>query len=350
VLTQQEFSRRDLLRLAAFTSSAGLVAYLTGCGPSSNGGATPTSTGDSAPDALHAVVAEVMAAYRAEIAKRKKVNGPVTLLQVAADKGGPNIIGGSIVVLSGLSGSKDLQAIRAAAEGGDAVKASTAIDAFEKRLAGVPDTKPSIPKDVAGQVAKIPTLGQVVYSDAVLADALVIAPGNDLALARLPYAGAALDPAKFAVNYFHTDEGSKQEIETLVLVRPPKLTAVEEAVLKNLPEELIAKTIGEPGTVANWGLAAAAAVFVFVVVAGVYLAERAQREAQLAQEEQQREVERQADQGQEQEANKQDDSGNLGDWLTESELDQKLSGLDVADKLSSLLLLRSKLVQTGRIG
>ncbi|HTD58197.1 MAG TPA: hypothetical protein VK672_04825, partial [Solirubrobacteraceae bacterium] len=60
-----------------------------------------------------------------------------------------------------------------------------------------------------------------------------------------------------------------------------------------LPEEVNQLVVGDPGIVANWGLAAAGLVFVVVVVAGVLLAEYAKEQVQKKEQENQKQLEQQ---------------------------------------------------------
>src|SRR5205085_168102 len=112
--------------------------------------------------------------------------------------------------------------------------------------------------------AEIPLLARVTYRGRVLADGMVVGESHGMSLARIPWAGGRLDPDGFRTDLFRTRD-SRQRAETVVITREPQLSDIERKVLESLSEDLSQETLGRAGNVANWGLIAAAAVFVFVV-------------------------------------------------------------------------------------
>jgi hypothetical protein len=116
----------------------------------------------------------------------------------------------------------------------------------------------------------------------------------------------------------------------------PKLSAVERKVLEALPKDLSQLNFGQANSVATWGVVAGAAVFVFVVVAGVYLARAALRQVEQQKQQQGVEVLKLS-------PAEQDQSGDLTRFIDEAALAGELEGLDARTAVQTL-------VTEGRIG
>jgi hypothetical protein len=310
-----------------------------------------------------AAFGEVAGAYASETAARRLVQSGVNVMFVEADEGGALMPGGSILVATGKSRDRMYRALTKAASTGDAVRVSDVVARWLDGLDSRRTQDLALPAYPAGRLSEIPVLTDVAYRGRVIAQAQVVGDGHGVSISRLPFTGGELDPAGFSANQFHASADPGFEVESLAIVREPRLTALEQRVLAEFPAELSQERLGSPGSVANWGLVAAAAVFVFVVVAGVYLAREAQREIQEAQQQREQEQQQQdagqdqaqdAGQDQEQDAGQdqqqEDDGGSLSQWLDRTELGAQLEQLEARAAVGTLLQLRTQLLVSRHIG
>jgi hypothetical protein len=239
---------------------------------------------------------EALVALPVELASRRRHDRPVEVHYVKSSHDAPGLPGGSICVVSGDAKATFLRQVREAASGGDAGAVAKVLHLHEEHLSrrgselGEHRADRGTPTGEA--LAKVPAITEVSYRGKPVAEGMIVHPELDAMRVLLPYAGGRIDPSGFvASTYAHGKQ--VPDVDTVVVVREPELTPIERKVLDKLPEEVNQLVIGDPSIVANWGLAAAGAVFVVVVVAGVLLAKYAQEQMQKKEAEKQKELERQ---------------------------------------------------------
>jgi hypothetical protein len=365
-------------------------------------------------DDVFQAIGEVSVALPLELARRHRSDRTADVFHVQTRGDAPGLPGGSICIVSGLARSGLVRDVRAAAESGDAAAVAKVLEANERELRrrAHGDAKHRRHATVTEAIAAIPAITQVSYRGKLVAEGMPAFEEFPAVRVLVPYAGGELDPEAFAAHTYRLGKHRGVEVETVVIVRDPELSALEKKVLERLPREVNQLALGRGDLVANLGLAAAALVFVAVVVGGVLLAEYAQRQMQQERERQEREMERQiagdqgqqqdqgvqqadqapaqqADQGQQQQQQDQgqqqqqqdqgqqdqgqqdqgqqdqgqqdqgqgdqgqgddhNNGGRLGRWLDLEKLAVELETLDTASAVTELVELRTSLMQAGQI-
>lgn len=245
---------------------------------------------------------EALIALPVELASRRRHDHPVEVHYVKSSHDAPGLPGGSICVVSGAAESPLLREVHAAARGGDASTVAKILRAHEdqlrKRTVDAREVSEKL-RPTGEALTSIPAITEVSYRGKPIAEGMVVHPELQAMRVLVPYAGGRLEHDGFvASTYVHGKQAPN--VHTVVIVREPELTPIEQKVLDRLPQEINQVVIGDPGSVENWGLAAAGLVFVVVVVAGVLLAEYAQKQMQQKEQENQKQLEKQMEQGQEQ--------------------------------------------------
>jgi hypothetical protein len=243
---------------------------------------------------------EALVALPVELASRRRHDHPVEVHYVKSAEDAPGLPGGSICVVSGAAESPFVREAHAAARGGDASAVAKVLRAHEDQIRKRAVDAREVGSESAGEaLTSIPAITEVTYRGRPVAEGMIVHPELQAMRVLVPYAGGHLEHDAFvASTYVHGKHDPN--VHTVVIVREPELTPIERKVLDKLPQEIDQVVIGDPGSVENWGLAAAGLVFVVVVVAGVLLAEYAQKQMQQKERENQKQMEKQMEQGQEQ--------------------------------------------------
>ena len=98
---------------------------------------------------------------------------------------------------------------------------------------------------------------RVSYGERVVVDGLLVHGAMDALVALLPYAGGALNDQLFEARSWGPEGAAEPDVQTIVILRPPKLTTLEQRVLASLPDDVEAAVIGRPPTLAWPGADAA---------------------------------------------------------------------------------------------
>jgi hypothetical protein len=237
---------------------------------------------------------EALVALPAELGNRRRHDRPAELHYVASSADAPGLPGGSLCVVSGRKGAAFVEEVRKAAHSRNASAVAEVLRAHEVHLhrrAGEVSER-ARERPVGEALAEIPAITEVSYRGRSVAEGMIVHPELDAMRVLVAYAGGRLDPSGFVASTYARGK-QVPDVETLIVVREPELTAIERKVLDELPEEINQLVVGDPSVVANWGLAAAGLAFVVVVVAGVLLAEYAKEQVLKQEREHQRELERQ---------------------------------------------------------
>jgi hypothetical protein len=321
-------------------------------------------------DALKAM-GEALVALPSELAGRQRHDREPEVFHVRARGSAPGLPGGSICVVSGEAKSRLVHDVRAAAAKHDAAGVAKLLEAHEDHLlrrgrqVGRSVKRPP----AADAIRTIPAITRVAYRGKPVAEGLIVHPDLDAMRVIVPYAGGELDAKQFVASTYVPWGHKLPELETLVVVREPELSPLERKVLEKLPRELGQLAVGGGDNVANWGLAAAGLVFIVVVVAGVLLGEKAGKQVRQQQEQANQQVQQQMDQGQaqqdqqdqgqqdqqdqdagEQDQGQQDDNGGrIAQFIDDVTLQARIEGLNAGAAVTTLVELRSTLMQAGRM-
>jgi hypothetical protein len=239
---------------------------------------------------------EALIALPVELASRRRHDHPVEVHYVKSSHDAPGLPGGSICVVSGAAKAPFVREVSAAGHSGDAAAVAKILREHEEHLrkqaVEVREVRPEKQLPTGEALASIPAITEVRYRGKPVAEGMIVHPELQAMRVLVPYAGGRLEHDSFvASTYVHGKRAP--DVHTIVIVREPELTPIERKVLERLPQEVNQVVIGDPGSVENWGLLAAGAVFVVVVVAGVLLAEYAKEQIQKKEQENQKELERQ---------------------------------------------------------
>jgi hypothetical protein len=164
-------------------------------------------------DDLLAAVGSGVLEYASEIARRLRVDRAVEVLEVddgAVAPGSMVVLVGSESALAGLrSDLRDLGAALA-----------------PKQRSG------------DGGIAALPVLSEVSYRGKVVAAGLAVQDAADVAAAQLLFAGGKIDRGNLVVTHFHRPDARElaDQLSSLVIVRQPQLSEVEQALLGRLDE------------------------------------------------------------------------------------------------------------------
>jgi hypothetical protein len=172
---------------------------------------------------------------------------------------------GTVTVLIARKGSDDLNAFRKAAEqGGDA--AAKLLERYTKQYRGQqPLTTEQLAKGLLGASVQ----ADIRYAGSVINSGLFVpAQGQEVSGNRFPYNGGRLASEGFElVEYF--EEGTKGELEGLVIVSAPPLSDAEKAALRLVPRDELTTSVGAFPLKAKakwcnttWGAVGGAALFV----------------------------------------------------------------------------------------
>lgn len=315
---------------------------------------------------------EALVALPVELASRRRHDHAPEVNYVSSSHDAPGLPGGSICVVSGARDAPLLEEIRAEARKGDASAVAKILQAHEaalgKRVGELLEERHEEQLPTGEALTKIPSITEVRYRGKSVAEGMITHPEMKAMHTLIPYAGGRLDPEGFvASTYVHGERAP--EVETIVIVREPELSPIEQKVLDRLPEEVNQIVLGDPGSVANWGLLAAGLVFAFVYFVGPKVAEYAKEQMQQKEREHQREMERQIEgnqqqeqqqeqqgeqqqeqQGQgEQQQEKNANSGSLSWFVDEVELAGELEDLAAGAAVQTLVQLRTSLMMQGQL-
>ncbi len=238
---------------------------------------------------VKAAMNEAILAYRGEVVRRRRVEVPIAVFEAKTNDIAPDFPGGSMIVTSGLAKAPFMQAMRSAAQQGDAraigallLKHRSAVESAGRNR-GI-----STPTNITERIGGVSVLSEISYRGKALADGLPVIRELPATAVLLPFAGGPLDEKSFVASHFVTLAApATTDLDTVIIYRQPQLTPLEKRILEMLPNENIATSVGSVDQVANWGLVAAAVVFVAAVVVGVYFAQQATKELQQNQQDQQ---------------------------------------------------------------
>lgn len=110
-----------------------------------------------------------------------------------------------------------------------------------------------------------PVWADVRYGGKTLANALWVPPDLEAAVVVFPYTGGRLAPDAFTL-VEHLAAGSDAELDAILLVHSPELTAAERGILRRMPEDESEQVVGEALHGDCWECVADYAVYVVVAV------------------------------------------------------------------------------------
>lgn len=277
-----------------------------------------------------------LAVYNQEKNARDVAYHPAEYFELeATEQELPGFPGGGIWVAVGPPGSEGLEQLRGLLNAQDYEGLGFTLLELQETVTGLVVDQES----PFASVSEIPALAEMTYAGKLVAGGLFIVPGSDVMLSFLPYNGGNLNPGAFQLAQYSLQGSSHEPLESLVILRKPVLTTLEQSILSQLPEEISAIQLGDGGLVSHWGVIAAGIVLVVGYVAGAYYAEKAANDVQQQRAEQQRQMEQQYAG-----TDDKNNGGSLSYWLNEENI-SLLSNMDVTSAATKLLQVRSNLVQ-----
>lgn len=224
-----------------------------------------------------------LVALPAELAIRERLDRAAEVRYVEGGSDAPGLPGGVICVVSGEAGDSLLGEVRDAAEKGDAAAVSKALEGYEERLKGAGE-KVAGEGSVAEAIASLPAITEVSYRGKPVAEGMIVHPEMRSMRVLVPFAGGKLDPEAFVASTY-VSPGEGPEVETVVVVREPELSPLEQKVMDRLPAEVDQLAVGALGGVASVslaadGLALAAGIFIDWTVEDLDDSERRREEGE----------------------------------------------------------------------
>jgi hypothetical protein len=208
---------------------------------------------------------EALIALPAELAVRERREGTAEVRFVEGDGDAPGLPGGTICIVSGEPGDGLLGEVREAAERGDAAAVSKVLERYRGRLKEAGE-RIAYEGSVARAIAALPAITEVRYRGKPIAEGMIVHPEVRSMHVLVPYAGGGLDPGEFVASTY-VQRGEAPEVETVVVVREPELTPLEQKVLERLPVEVNQLAVGASSGIAGVSLSSAG----LALAAGVYL-------------------------------------------------------------------------------
>jgi hypothetical protein len=167
-----------------------------------------------------------------ELSRRERHDHTPEVLSLAWD-GGPPGLSGSIGIVSGHERSELVLGAREAALAGDGTRLADVLEVHSQRQ---PLKRPRIPgEDPAGVTDSVSPVLEVTYRGAVLAEATIRDEGLCVGL---PFAGGSLDPGGFAASAYFSPGVAPSRLATLVIIRQPELSDLEQRALEGLQSEI----------------------------------------------------------------------------------------------------------------
>jgi hypothetical protein len=231
---------------------------------------------------------------------------------------------GSISIFVAQRRSPSLEALHSTLRGSDYDAFREALGTNLKRLSRlIGERKPFH----GGSFRNAPVLGDVSYKGRILSRAFMVSETLPVNFAFLPYLGGDLDHEGFELTQYAKRSGA---LEALIILRKPKLTRVEQDLLKQIPPEQSSLQIGDAGIYANCIIAAT--LTVLALAAGIYVTYivynqmRAERERQDRQNQQDRQAQQQQDQQQQRQQEQQQQQQDQQQQQQEQEQQQQEQG------------------------
>jgi hypothetical protein len=205
--------------------------------------------------------------YDREIAVRKKSVANCRVIELErVPRGKLNFLpSGSISVFVGKKGSPNLETLHSSLAGGDYDAFGAALGAHVERLGKILEGKKPFN---GGSLHNAAVLGEVSYHGKKLSSMFMVNDALPVNFAFLPYSGGNLNHGAFQLTQYA--KGS-DHLESLVVLRKPELTKVEQDILKQIPPEQVSLQIGDGGVYANALAAVAAAGAGALLVAGAFV-------------------------------------------------------------------------------
>jgi len=265
-----------------------------------------------------------------EVATRVRLDQTPELLEVESAEPAPGLPGGSICVVSGKPEAALVREAGEAARHGDAVAVARALERFDADLRAAADedreAADRLPPEKA--FAELPSITAVSYRDKPLVEGLFVHPQVDAMYVNVPFAGGALEAEAFRASTYVREEEAPP-VETLLIVRQPELSPLEQKALEQLPEAFDQVKV-EASFLPIWApIVVAAGVFLIGIAAGYELR---QHEAIFHGDP-------------EIKANR----GSLSELVDEAELARRLEGLDPEATVKTLVELRASLMAEGKL-
>jgi hypothetical protein len=272
-----------------------------------------------------------LAGIAEEVASRTRLDQTPELLVVESGEDLPGLPGGSVCVVSGKREAALVRDAGDAARRGDAASLARALEMFDSdlRAAADEDRKAAEQRPPGEAFAALPTITGVSYRDKPLVEGLFVHPDVEAMYVTVPFAGGELEAEAFTASTYVRDENAPP-VQTLVIVRQPELTPLEQKALERLPVEFDQVKV-EASFVPLWvPVMVLAGIFLIGIAAGYELR---QREAAFHG-------------GPERDkAN----SGLLSEFVDEAELSKRLEGLEPGAAVKTLVELRASLMAQGQI-
>ena len=203
--------------------------------------------------------------YEKEIGRRKKTVSHCRVIEIQDVPSGKLsfLPAGSISVFVARHGSPNLEVLHSSLRGQDYNAFGAAVGEHLDRLGQlIRHRKPLYD----GSVHNAPVLGEVSYHGKKLSSAFMVHDSLPVNYAFLPYSGGQLNHEAFQLTQYA--KGSEQ-LESLVVLRKPHLTKVEQDILKQIPESEVTLQVGDPG---KYGYCIIAATLTIMAVAATVVA------------------------------------------------------------------------------
>ncbi|MCB1020570.1 MAG: hypothetical protein H6509_07460 [Bryobacterales bacterium] len=176
------------------------------------------------------VLTEAIADYEAAIESRAPSFSAPTVLTLDAKGPSAAIPEGSVVVFVARKGGANLAQIASAVEKGDLA----AVEKVHDRLAAAIRRRIEGDKTEPREIDAVPSYSELRYGSKTIARAIFLETPSSVDARVFAYNGGKLTPGKFQlVQYAKSGRGT--ELETLVVIRPPTLSALEKTILAQVP-------------------------------------------------------------------------------------------------------------------
>jgi hypothetical protein len=195
---------------------------------------------ETAEQDLRAAIGSSLLDYASEVGKRRRRRQKMEVfeLEAAVEIEAP-VPRGSMLAVIGSDQSPELTELRAATQARDH-------EALDRALALL--GRPSQEAPSVGALAAVPVLSELDYRGKTIAMGLGVIGLTDVATASFAFAGGGFDPAGFSATHLATPEGQSlsESLRSVLIVRQPELSPVEQALLDRLPDEDLNATVAPP--------------------------------------------------------------------------------------------------------
>jgi len=140
---------------------------------------------------------------------------------------------GTIITLIGQGRNEYIGGLETAVREKNAARIKLHCEAIVERT-----RKDTLKPPKAGGLADIPVIIDILYGNTWLAKHALVAPHTTLALTASVWSGGGLNDGGFTVREHRIKGAAAGELEVLIILIPPKLSRIEDALLRAVPAEL----------------------------------------------------------------------------------------------------------------